>query len=204
MSLSLLATGGEGFSTQQFTSNMWLLVGVIARPVLMAIGMVVGLVAFNSIMQVTNAIFEPAVAGMTDPTDNSLMTLGVYLAIYATLAYTLANSAFKSIDLMPNWVMSWIGARMESRVDDASAIQQQAGQFVQTLAYSNKADQADLGNKGGIKAAKQEAFQQTEQDQKMNPSTYATDVKNGTINQGAYKANLEKSLAARGIKTNQS
>jgi len=119
--------------------------GIILRPVLMAIGMVLGLVAFNNIMQITNAIFAPAVAGMTDPTDNSLMTLGIYLAVYATLSYTLGNSAFKMIDLMPNWVMSWIGARMESRVDDASMIQQMAGQYASTLAFSNRANEVDLG-----------------------------------------------------------
>jgi hypothetical protein len=65
------------------------------------------------------------------------MTLAVYLAIYSSLAHTLANSAFKSIDLMPNWVMSWIGARMESRVDDVSAIQQQSSQYMSTMAYSS-------------------------------------------------------------------
>jgi hypothetical protein len=186
IALSLLATGGEGFSTQQFTSNLWLLVGIVLRPVLMSIGMVLGLTAFNNIMQITNAIFAPAVAGMTSPTDNSLMTLGIYLAIYATLAYTLANSAFKMIDLMPNWVMSWIGARMESRVDDASAIQQQAGQFVQTLAYSNKAEQADLGNKRERTGMQQEMMQKASELGKTN-AAYAPN-KDGTFNNQTLQA----------------
>jgi len=160
----------------------------------MAIGMVLGLVAFNNIMQITNAIFAPAVAGMTDPTDNSLMTLGIYLAVYATLSYTLGNSAFKMIDLMPNWVMSWIGARMESRVDDASAIQQQAGQFVQTLAYSNKADQADLGGyKNAISKANQTTqYAETLQKQaKMSGATMTDSAAMKTASDAVNKANPE-------------
>lgn len=154
VSLSLLSTGGDGFMTQQFTTDMWMVVGVVLRPMLMAIGMVLSLTAFNNIMQIVNTIFGPAVAGMTDPSDNSLLTLGVYIAIYTSLAYTLANSSFKLIDMLPNWVMTWIGARLEARSDDASAIQQQAQQYSQTLAYSNRAE-------GTVLPGSQKAKEQT-------------------------------------------
>jgi hypothetical protein len=191
MSLSLLATGGEGFMTQQFTTDMWMLVGVILRPMLMAIGMVVSLSAFNNIMQIVNAIFAPAVTGMTDPSDNSLLTLGVYIAIYTSLAYTLANSAFKLIDMLPNWVMNWIGARLEARVDDASAIQQMSQGYVQNLAFSNRADQVDLGNKKERAGMNQEMFQQAEQSAKLRE---AAGKGNGSINQddlNRAKTNVE-------------
>jgi hypothetical protein len=89
-------------------------------------------------MYITNQLFAPAAANMTPASDNSLLTLGIYVMVYGTLAYTLANSAFKAIDMLPNFVMAWIGQRMESRVDDASAVQQQAGQYMQTLAYSSR------------------------------------------------------------------
>jgi hypothetical protein len=98
-------------------------------------------------MQIVNQIFAPAVAGMTDPSDNSLLTLGVYALTYSSLVYTLANSAFKLIDMLPNWVMTWIGARMEQRADDAAAIQQQSQQYIQTMAYSSHMEGADLGGK---------------------------------------------------------
>lgn len=136
VSLSLLATGGEGFATQQFTADIWLLTGTILRPILMAIGVVISITAFNDIMQITNLLFGPNIQSMPLTSDNSYLSLGIYVAIYGSLAYTLANSSFKLIDMMPNWVMNWIGARMESRVDDASVIQQQASGYVSTMAYA--------------------------------------------------------------------
>ena len=138
MSLSLLKTDGEGFATQQFQSSMVMLFGVIIRPMLMAIGLVIGLIAFNAIMQIANTLFAPTVANFGQSSDNSFLSLGVYMIFYGTLAYTLANSAFKAIDLLPNFVMGWIGQRMESRVDDATAVQQQASGFMQTMAYSSR------------------------------------------------------------------
>jgi len=141
VALSLLATGGEGFSTQQFTADIWLLVGVVLRPVLMAIGMVASITLFNDIMQITNVLFAPAVQTMPLTSDNSYLSLGIYVVVYSSLAYTLANSAFKLIDMMPNWIMNWIGARMESRVDDASAIQQQSSGYIQTMAYARDSSQ---------------------------------------------------------------
>lgn len=138
LALSLLKTDGDGFATQQFQSNLTMLLGVILRPILMTIGLVLGLVAFNTIMSITNVLFAPAAANMTPSSDNSLLTLGIYIVVYGSLAYTLANSAFKAIDMLPNYVMAWIGQRMETRVDDASAIQQQSSSYMQTLAYSSR------------------------------------------------------------------
>jgi len=102
----------------------------------MTIGLVMGLIAFNTIMQITNTVFGPAVANMTPSSDNSLLSLGIYVMLYATLCYTLANSAFKMIDMMPNWVMNWMGARLETMTDDAAQIQQQSGAYLQSMAYS--------------------------------------------------------------------
>ena len=138
VSLSLLRTDGEGFAPQQFQSSMVMLFGVVIRPILMTIGLVLGLIAFNAIMEIANLLFSPTIANLNPSSDNSYLSLGVYMIFYGTLAYTLANSAFKAIDLLPNFVMGWIGQRMESRVDDASAVQQQASGFMQTMAYSSR------------------------------------------------------------------
>jgi hypothetical protein len=139
----------------------------------MSIGLVLGLVAFNAIMQITNLLFEPAVNNMTPSSDNSLLTLGIYISVYASLAYTLANSAFKAIDMLPNWVMNWIGARMESRVDDASAIQQQSSSYIQTMAYSNRADQADLGGLKGDISQGTQTSQYADVLKRQNPQVYS-------------------------------
>lgn len=106
-------------------------------------GMVLGLIGFNAIMQIANLLFAPTVANLDPHSDNSYLSAGVYIIFYGTLAYTLANSAFKAIDILPNFVMGWIGQRGESRVDDASAVQQQAQSYTQTLAYSS--------SRGGVK-----------------------------------------------------
>jgi len=137
--LSLLKTDGEGFLPQQAQTNVWMTVGVVLRPLLMVLGIAISLIAFNSIMTIVNMIFAQSVANL-DPSgnDKSYISLGVYMIFYGTLAYTLANSAFKAIDLLPNYVMSWIGARMESRVDDAQSVQQQAQGYMQTMTYSTR------------------------------------------------------------------
>jgi hypothetical protein len=146
VSLSLLKTDGEGFGTQQFNTSMTMLFGVIIRPILMTIGLVLGLIAFNAIMQITNLLFAPTVQNLNPSSDVSYVSLGVYMIFYATLAYTLANSAFKAIDMLPNFVMGWIGQRMESRVDDASMVQQQAQGYMQTMAYSARSGMGGTGS----------------------------------------------------------
>jgi len=46
------------------------------------------------------------------------------------------------------------GARLETHTDDASQVQQQAQQYAQSIAYSNRAENADLGGqKGNISEA---------------------------------------------------
>jgi len=141
MSLALLRTEGEGLFPQQTQTNIVMLAAVILRPVFMVFGLVMALISFNAIMQVVNMTFAPTV-GNLDPTgtDRSYLSMGVYIIIYGTLCYTLANSAFKMIDMLPNFVMSWLGHRGESRVDDASMVQQQAQGYMQTMAYSMRQD----------------------------------------------------------------
>ena len=148
--LSLLKTDGEGFLTQQAQTNVLMILGVILRPVLMVLGIAISLICFNAIMQFVNTIFADTVASL-DPTgtDRSYLSMGVYMIFYGTLAYTLANSAFKAIDLMPNYVMAWLGARMESRVDDAATVQQQAQGYMQTMSYSARSGMGGAGAGGG-------------------------------------------------------
>ncbi len=147
VSLSLLKTDGEGFAPQQFQSAMTMLLGVIIRPMLMVFGLVLGLIAFNAIIQIANLLFVPTVVNLNTTSDSSYLSLGVYIIFYGTLAYTLANSAFKAIDLLPNFVMGWIGQRMESRADDAIMVQQQASGYMQTLAYSARGGLDSWGQK---------------------------------------------------------
>lgn len=128
LSISLLKTDGEGFMTQNFQTGAIMVLALIIRPILMLFGLLMGIMAFNGIMNITNVTFLAA----ADP-DNSLTSMVVYLIVYGMLAYTLANSAFKAIDILPNQVMSWLGARLDQRVDDASVVHQQSSQMVGNL-----------------------------------------------------------------------
>lgn len=138
VALSFLRTEGEGFMPQQAQTSLLMLLGVIIRPILMTFGLVLGLIAFNAIMQIANLIFAPTIAHLSPTSDTSFLSMGVYMIFYGTLAYTLANSSFKMIDILPNFVMGWIGQRAESRVDDAAMVQQQAQGFMQTMAISSR------------------------------------------------------------------
>jgi conjugal transfer/type IV secretion protein DotA/TraY len=139
LSLALLKTDGEGFAPQQVMSCFGMLLGLVLRPSLMIFGLVLGLMAFNGIYQIVALTFLPTVlnlSGFNGDSDDSVISAAGYIIFYGTFVYTLANSAFKMIDLLPNYVMGWIGQRGESRTDDASVVQQTAGQYSQTLAYS--------------------------------------------------------------------
>jgi conjugal transfer/type IV secretion protein DotA/TraY len=154
MAISLLKTDGEGFMTQNFQTGAVMILALILRPILMIFGMLIGLLAFNGIMNITNVSFLSA----ANP-DNSLQSVIVYLIIYGILAYTLANSAFKAIDIMPNQVMSWLGARLDQRMDDASVVHQQSAQMVGNIGMvsamgggmrmGRQPGGAGLGGKGG-------------------------------------------------------
>lgn len=132
MAISLLKTDGEGFMTQNFQTGVIMILGLILRPMLMIFGLLLGLVVFNGIMNITNVSYLAAVGGI-DASDNSALSFIIYMIIYGMLAYTLANSAFKAIDIVPNQVMSWLGARLDQRVDDASVIHQQSAAMVGNL-----------------------------------------------------------------------
>lgn len=132
MAISLLKTDGEGFMTQNFQTGAIMILALILRPMLMIFGLLLGLVVFNGIMNITNVSYLAAVGGI-DAGDNSVLSFIIYMIIYGMLAYTLANSAFKAIDIVPNQVMSWLGARLDQRVDDASVIHQQTTGMVQNL-----------------------------------------------------------------------
>jgi hypothetical protein len=119
-----------------------MILALIIRPILMIFGLLLGLIAFNGIMNIVNISYLAA----ANP-DNSVLSMVVYLIIYGMLAYTLANSAFKTIDILPNQVMSWLGARLDQRVDDASVIHQQSSSMVQNLGMVSA-----MG--GGIKVEK--------------------------------------------------
>ena len=169
ISLSFLRTDGEGFMPQQVLTAVVMLLNVILRPILMSIGLYVGLIAFNAIMTVVNILMAPTVQSLVSngaTTDNSYLTLGVCMIFYATLAYTLANSAFKVIDILPNYLMGWLGQRVESRVDDAGMVQQQAQGYMQTMAYSMRGAPDATSGYG-----RQQAHQQWQQEQQANAAT---------------------------------
>lgn len=134
LAISLLKTDGEGFMTQNFQTGAVMVLGIILRPMLMVFGLVLGLIAFNGIIQVVNMTYVPTLANLSSTGgDNSVMSMGVYMLLYGLFVYTLANSAFKAIDILPNQVMSWLGARLDQRMDDASIVQQQSASYTSNL-----------------------------------------------------------------------
>ena len=128
LALAHLKTDGEGFMGSMAQQGYMMILGLVLRPIMMVIGLIFGLIAFNTIIQVTNMLFVPAVIGSlgsinAGETRMSMMSFIMNILLYSSFISVLANSAFKMIDMAPNSVMSWIGARMDSKVDDASTIQ---------------------------------------------------------------------------------
>jgi hypothetical protein len=139
LSLKFLKSDGEGFTPQEVQGGLTMLLGLVLRPGLMIFGLVGSVVVFNGIYSIVTLTFLPTVLNISNSggdADDSVVSSAAYIMFYGTFAYTLANSAFKMIDLLPNMVMGWIGQRGESRTDDPSSIQQTAGGYIQTMAYS--------------------------------------------------------------------
>lgn len=114
IALGHLSTRGEGFAGDMRTAYVSLL-GVILRPMLMILGLIVGLIAFTVGMKVFSAMFVPAMSMTFGLAGANLFHAAVVIFIYAFFVYALANSAFKMVDLVPQQAMDWIGAKLANQ-----------------------------------------------------------------------------------------
>ncbi|WP_419901119.1 DotA/TraY family protein [Kiloniella sp.] len=124
--LAHLGTSGSGVYTQTTAAGYNLLLQLILRPVLMVIGLISGMLIFNTVIRFFNDFFYPTIIAANNGSSSGLVVTIFYVIFYCVTAYGLANSAFKTIDVLPEKVLDWMGGRGAVGVGGTSATERKA------------------------------------------------------------------------------
>lgn len=104
-------TDEGGLVTNTTIAGLVTLVGVVLRPALMILGLVVGYLVFTIVVELFNGIWLTQMEEASGEVGPGLIQYAVFLALYVMIAYALLNGSLKLIDLLPDAVMGWIGGR---------------------------------------------------------------------------------------------
>ncbi len=167
--LAHLRIDGEGMPGQTAYQGWLTLFGVMLRPILIVIGLIVGLLIFNGGSYFLNQVFKYAIFAYNPAASNAVggmsfenisgFGLVVYIILYVYLVYMLATMSFKLIDKIPDRMLRWIGGgggfTSDKTVDlgDAStmaiggyvAMRQGGEVFSQRIESMNKKNQDRVG-----------------------------------------------------------
>lgn len=121
--LAHITTEGEGLMGG--AKQAWILwLNVLLRPVLTVIGYVGAILIFNSFVAffhegLRNAVVANYAKGLGI---EGLFSAVATALIYVIVIYTVANSSFKMLDVIPNALMRWMSGQQDPSFDDHSAI----------------------------------------------------------------------------------
>lgn len=129
--LAHLKIDGEGLSGDHARNGYFMILEIFLRPILCVFGLLAGLAVFSALARTFNNIFSLVVMNLTgfDCTDcdagaanasfglefrrNNVDEL-FYTVVYAIFVYMLATSSFKMIDQVPDFIMRWMGAGVQT------------------------------------------------------------------------------------------
>ncbi|HRJ12393.1 MAG TPA: DotA/TraY family protein, partial [Alphaproteobacteria bacterium] len=150
--LAHLRAGGEGFVGQlQVQSAYNMLIGIIVRPTLIVIGLILAMVIFREIVAIAGPLFmgglsdiNAAVTSRSYTGANLVMALtslfgAIFLMqVFTSLFIALANACFKLIDIVPSQAMTWMGtgaqqSPAEGGADEFANLAKQDGQTLQQV-----------------------------------------------------------------------
>ncbi len=126
--LAHLKIDGNGFPGDSASNGYFLIFEIFVRPILTVFGLVASVAIFSAMARTLNGVFDLVVENLTgfDCNDCSTGTIfGVeykrnaideffFTIIYTILVYMLATSSFKLIDQIPNSILRWMGAGVQS------------------------------------------------------------------------------------------
>ncbi len=124
--LSHLRIDGDGLLPSRAFENWLILFGILLRPLMIIVGMIVGSLVFNAGAFYLGSIYKYAIFAYNNDQSNaaggvSLTATGLdfskvsgfgivtYLVLYVYLIYMLATSSFKLIDQIPDKMLRWVG-----------------------------------------------------------------------------------------------
>lgn len=120
---------GDGLTTRSTAGGLVMLAGVVLRPPLMILGLVIGYFAFVVIVGLFNEIWVPQMKTATEDPGAGVSQFVVLLALYIIIVYGLLRTSMGLIEGLPNGVMDWVGARArgDRGADDVIGISSGAG-----------------------------------------------------------------------------
>ncbi|MCY3760725.1 MAG: DotA/TraY family protein [Gemmatimonadetes bacterium] len=104
-------TDEGGLLTNTTVAGLVTLVGVVLRPPIMVLGLVIGYLVFTVTIDLFNEIWLPQMRDASGEVGAGLIQYAVFLALYVMIAYALLNGSLKLIEMLPDAVMTWIGGR---------------------------------------------------------------------------------------------
>lgn len=120
---------GDGLTTRSTAGGLVMLAGVVLRPPLMILGLVIGYFSFVVIIGLFNEIWVPQMKTATEDPGAGVSQFVVLLALYIIIVYGLLRTSMGLIEGLPNGVMDWVGARArgDRGADDVIGISSGAG-----------------------------------------------------------------------------
>ena len=144
--LAHLRIDGNGIPADSASGGYFLIFEIFIRPILTVFGLIGGMAIFTALMRVMHDIFPLVVANLTgfdagiDPKAGTVLGIEykrdiidefMFTIIYTIVAYMIATSSFKMIDQVPNSILRWMGAGVQSfndqRDDAVPGLVQYAG-----------------------------------------------------------------------------
>lgn len=122
IALAHIKLDGDGIAGPMARTAYLLTLQLFLRPTLMIFGLIVALLLFNVMIVALNEFYSNAVRSVEGGGELSAVAGIVYTVMYVSLAYALANSSFKAIDLIPSRVLNWIGGAAGGGVDETQAV----------------------------------------------------------------------------------
>ena len=106
------AEGRGEFLTPTTLEGLKRLLGVLLRPVLMILGLVLGYFVFSVAIGLFNGVWLPQMRESAGASGPGLIGYAAYLAVYVMVAWGMLNACMRLIEALPEGVMEWIGGRM--------------------------------------------------------------------------------------------
>ncbi|OIN87825.1 MAG: hypothetical protein AUJ12_00540 [Alphaproteobacteria bacterium CG1_02_46_17] len=134
--LAHIRIDGDGLPGSAALNGYFLIFEIFLRPILIVFGLIASVSIFAAMAIVFNSIFDLAVynvggvdlSPVTCRTPNSADVMDMvrgpidqffYTVMYAVVMYIMALSSFKLIDLIPNKILRWMGASVDTFGDMA-------------------------------------------------------------------------------------
>ncbi len=166
--LAHIRIDGNGLPGDAAMGGYYLILEIFLRPILIIFGLIASIIIFSAQVKVLNEIWSLVTTNLSGFDDAKAKTVGAGLTgaveymrghvdrffftiIYAIIVYLLAMSSFKLVTLIPNNILRWMGANVQSFGDQSDDPAQNLVR--NTMLGSNIATQSVGGSIGRLKGS---------------------------------------------------